>query len=41
MKLMTVLAQKVAKYVLIHGVIREGDASQSIPMTFGGPKTEA
>lgn len=40
-KLMRALAENVSKYESNNGVIREGDATQSIPMTFGGPKTEA
>jgi hypothetical protein len=40
-KLMRALADNVSKYEANNGVIREGDSSQAIPMTFGGPKTEA
>lgn len=40
-KLMRALAENVSKYEANHGVIKEVDASQAIPMTFGGPKTEA
>ena len=40
-KLMRALADNVAKYESQNGVIREADNSQAIPLTFGGPKTEA
>ncbi len=40
-KLMRALADNVAKYEASNGVIREGDTSHAIPMSFGGPKTEA
>ena len=39
-KLMRALAENVAKYEGHHGVIRE-DKTQGIPLSFGGPKTEA
>lgn len=41
-RLMRALADNVAKYESQFGVIRESDNPQGgIPMTFGGPKTEA
>lgn len=42
-RLMRALADNVAKYESQFGVIREADGPQGagIPMTFGGPKTEA
>lgn len=41
-RLMRALADNVAKYESQFGVIRESDSPQGgIPMTFGGPKTEA
>lgn len=41
-RLMRALADNVSKYESQFGVIREADNAQGgIPMTFGGPKTEA
>jgi hypothetical protein len=41
-RLMRALADNVSKYEQHHGVIREDENLQgAIPMTFGGPKTEA
>lgn len=41
-KLMRALAENVAKYESVHGTIRENDdATGGIPLSFGGPATEA
>lgn len=41
-RLMRALADNVSKYEQHHGIIREDESLQgAIPMTFGGPKTEA
>lgn len=40
-KLMRALADNVAKYESVRGVINEDNSQQSFPMNFGTPTTEA
>lgn len=40
-KLMRALAENVGKYESVHGVIREDNSQQGIPLSFGMPTTEA
>jgi len=41
-KLMRALAENVAKYESVNGAIREGeDPTGALPLSFGGPTTEA
>ncbi len=40
-KLMRALADNVAKFESVHGVIDEGNGQQGFPLSFGAPTTEA
>lgn len=40
-RLMRALAENISKYEATHGVIREDDMANQVPLNFGGPTTEA
>ena len=40
-RLMRALADNIAKYESVHGVIREDEMANQVPLNFGGPTTEA
>lgn len=40
-KLMHALSDNISKYESLHGKIRSNDQLNGVPMTFGGPPTEA